>query len=52
VSGTLEGNLADRLLSQVKPGGQRNTYTWGVQLSNGFLYAIDMESGFWQLATE
>jgi hypothetical protein len=52
VSGTLEGNLADRLLSQVKPGGQRNTFTWGVQLANGFLYAIDMESGFWQLTTE
>jgi hypothetical protein len=52
VSGTLSGNLADRLLSRVRPGGQGNTYTWGVQLANGFLYAIDMISGFWQLATE
>ncbi len=52
VSGTLSGNLADRLISQVKPGGEGNTYTWGVQLANGFLYAIDMLSGFWQLTTE
>ncbi len=52
VSGTLSGNLADRLISQVKPGGEGNTYTWGVQLANGFLYTIDMLSGFWQLTTE
>lgn len=52
VSGTLNGNLADRLLSQVRPGGQGNTFTWGVQLANGFLYAIDMLSGLWQLTTE
>jgi hypothetical protein len=52
VSGSLTGDLSGRLLSQVKPGGSRNTYTWGVQLANGFLYAIDMESGFWQLTTE
>jgi hypothetical protein len=52
VSGTLTGDLSGRLLSQVKPGGSRDTYTWGVQLANGFLYAIDMESGLWQLTTE
>jgi hypothetical protein len=52
VSGTLEGNLNSRLLSQVRPGGGGNTYTWGVQLANGFLYAIDMLSGLWQLTTE
>jgi hypothetical protein len=52
VSGTLSGNLSGRLLSQIKPGGSGNTFTWGVQLANGFLYAIDMLSGFWQLATE
>jgi hypothetical protein len=52
VSGTLEGNLSSRLLSQVKPGGSGNTFTWGVQLANGFLYAIDMLSGLWQLTTE
>jgi hypothetical protein len=52
VSGTLAGDLSSRLLSQVKPGGTRNTYTWGVQLANGFLYASDMESGLWQLTTE
>lgn len=52
VSGTLTGNLADRLVSQVRPGGQGNTFTWGVQLANGFLYAIDMISGLWQLDTD
>ena len=52
VSGTLSGNLSGRLLSQVKPGGANNTYTWGVQLANGSLYAIDMISGLWQLKTE
>ena len=52
VSGTLSGNLSSRLLAQVKPGGANNTFTWGVQLANGFLYAIDMLSGLWQLTTE
>lgn len=52
VSGTLSGNLAGRLLSQAKPGGRSNTFTWGVQLANGFLYAIDMLTGLWQLSTE
>jgi hypothetical protein len=52
VSGTLTGDLSSRLLSQVKPGGEGNTFTWGVQLANGFLYAIDMYSGLWQLTTE
>jgi hypothetical protein len=52
VSGTLAGDLSSRLLSQIRPGGARNTFTWGVQLANGSLYAIDMLSGFWQLKTE
>jgi hypothetical protein len=52
ISGTLSGDLSGRLLSQIKPGGARNTYTWGVQLANGSLYAIDMLSGLWQLKTE
>jgi hypothetical protein len=52
ISGTLSGNLSNRLLSQVLPGGPDNTYTWGVQLANGSLYAIDMLSGLWQLKTE
>ena len=52
VSGTLSGDLSGRLLSQVQPGGTHDTYTWGVQLSNGSLYAIDMLSGLWQLKTE
>jgi hypothetical protein len=52
VSGTLSGDLSGRLLSQVRPGGNQNTYTWGVQLANGSLYAIDMLSGLWQLSTQ
>ena len=52
ISGTLSGDLSGRLLSQVRPGGVQNTYTWGVQLANGSLYAIDMLSGLWQLKTE
>ncbi|MFL5402237.1 MAG: Ig-like domain-containing protein [Gemmatimonadales bacterium] len=52
VSGTLSGNLSGRLLSQIKPGGNGNTFTWGVQLANGSLYAIDMLSGLWQLGVE
>jgi hypothetical protein len=52
VSGTLSGDLSGRLLSQTRPGGTGNTYTWGVQLANGSLYAIDMLSGLWQLKTE
>jgi len=52
VSGTLSGNLAGRVLAQARLGGAGNTFTWGVQLANGFLYAIDMLSGLWQLTTE
>ena len=52
VSGTLSGNLSGRLLAQSRPGGNGNTYTWGVQLANGYLYAIDMLSGLWQLTPE
>jgi hypothetical protein len=49
VSGTLSGDLAGREIARLKPGGDGNTYTWGVQLANGSLYAIDMLSGLWQL---
>ncbi|HYK11521.1 MAG TPA: hypothetical protein VEV39_12030 [Gemmatimonadales bacterium] len=54
VSGTLAGDtLSDRLISEVYPGGgPGNTYTWGVQLYNGSLYAIDMLSGLWQLSAD
>jgi hypothetical protein len=52
VSGRLSGNLANRLLAQVQPGGPGNTFTWGVQLANGSLYASDMVSGLWQLKVE
>jgi hypothetical protein len=49
VSGQLLGDLSNRLIAEIKPGGDGNTYTWGVQLANGSLYAIDMLSGLWQL---
>ena len=52
VSGTLSGSLSSRLMAQVRPGGEGNTFTWGVQLANGSLYAIDMLSGLWQLRLE
>lgn len=51
VSGTLSGDLSSRLLAQVRPGGEGNTFVWGVQVANGALYASDMLSGFWQLGT-
>jgi hypothetical protein len=49
VSGTLAGDLSSRLIAQVQPGGPGNTYTWGVQLAGGSLYATDMLSGLWQM---
>lgn len=50
VSGTLTGNLASRQLAQVRPGGIGDTYVWGVQVANGFVYASDMLTGLWQLS--
>jgi hypothetical protein len=52
VSGALAGNLSGRVLGGIRPGGASDTYTWGVQLANGSLYAIDMLSGLWQLKPE
>ena len=52
VSGELQGNLADRLISSVRPGGTAETFTWGVQLAGGSIYASDMISGLWQLKLE
>jgi hypothetical protein len=49
VSGQLAGDLSNRLIAQIQPGGAGDTYTWGVQLAGGSLYAIDMLSGLWQL---
>ncbi len=52
VSGTLSGDLSDRLIDRLEPGGEDDTYTWGVMLSNGSLYASDMISGLWQIEVE
>ncbi|MEO7985934.1 MAG: hypothetical protein ABI766_05335 [Gemmatimonadales bacterium] len=49
VSGTLAGDLSSRLIARLKPGGEGDTYVWGVQLAGGSLYATDMVSGLWQL---
>jgi hypothetical protein len=49
VSGTLEGNLADRIIGTAFPGGAGNAYTWGVMLSGGTLYASDMLNGFFAI---
>ncbi len=49
VSGELTGDLSSRMIAELKPGGDGDTYTWGVQLAGGSLYAIDMLSGLWQL---
>src|SRR5207245_1720840 len=49
VSGMLSGDLSSRLIDSLRIGGQGNTYTWGVHLYNGSLYAIDMLSGLLQL---
>ena len=48
VTGTLSGDLTARKISSILPAGT-NTFTWGVQLHNGFLYASDMQTGLWQL---
>jgi len=50
VSGTLSGDISSRMIDTLSFGAG-NTYTWGVQLYNGSLYAVDMLSGLWQLNT-
>ncbi|HWB39833.1 MAG TPA: hypothetical protein VG500_01160 [Gemmatimonadales bacterium] len=50
VSGTLSGDLSDRLIGHVRPDEDGTTYTWGVMLADGRLYASDMLSGLWQIA--
>ena len=52
VSGTLTGDLGNRLIGQIRPGGENNTFTWSVMLADGSLYASDMLSGLWKLAVE
>jgi len=52
VSGTLEGDLAGRVIGRIRPGGLNGTFTWGVQLAGESIYASDMISGLWQLKLE
>lgn len=49
VSGTLTGDISGRIIAQRKPGGDGNTFVWGVMLAGNTLYASDMLSGFWAL---
>lgn len=49
VSGTVSGDLAGREIARVRPGGSSTVFVWGVMLSGGYLYAIDMFHGLWQL---
>lgn len=49
ISGTLPADLAERELDRILPGGEGGTYTWGVMLHDGSLYAADMLSGLHQL---
>ncbi|MGH7538576.1 MAG: LVIVD repeat-containing protein [Gemmatimonadales bacterium] len=51
VSGALPGDLSSRLIDSIRPGGTDSTFVWGVQLYDGFLYAIDMLTGLWRLNT-
>ena len=51
VSGVLAGNLANRLIANVKARPD-STYVWSVQLANGRLYASDMLTGVWQLSPQ
>ena len=48
VIGTLSGDLTARRIASIRPAAG-STFTWGVQLHNGFLYASDMHTGLWQL---
>ena len=48
VSGTLQGDLVSRELARKRTSGG-STYTWGVMLSAGRLYAIDLVWGIIQL---
>jgi hypothetical protein len=49
VSGALEGDLRNRAIGLIRPGGVGGTFTWGVQVAGESIYASDMISGFWQL---
>ena len=45
VSGTLSGNLQNRIIRRGYPGGEGNAYTWGVMKSGNTVYAADMVHG-------
>jgi hypothetical protein len=47
VSGTLTGDLSSREITRYKPSS--SMFTWGVQLANNSVYAIDFLNGLYQL---
>ena len=48
VSGTLSGDLSNRLIAQTRPAGAGQTFFWGVQQADdGSIYALDMLTGLW-----
>lgn len=49
ISGTLPADLTEREIDRIRPGGEGATFTWGVMLHEGSLYAADMLSGLHQL---
>jgi hypothetical protein len=49
VSGTLPADLSTREIARTLPADAADTYTWGVMLHQGSLYAADMISGLHQL---
>jgi hypothetical protein len=50
VTGTLSGNLGNREIARLQPGGSgSNTYVWGVMLANNALWVSYMVSGFWKV---
>ncbi|MHB1327898.1 MAG: LVIVD repeat-containing protein, partial [Gemmatimonadales bacterium] len=49
VSGTLSGDLSDRIVARTPAGTTFGSYVWGVMLAGGALWVNDMVDGFWRL---
>ncbi len=49
VSGTLAGDLSNRIIARTTAGGAIGSYVWGVMLANGSLWVNDMVDGFGRL---
>ncbi len=49
VSGTLPPDLSSRVIDRILPGGEGETFTWGVMVQGDALYASDMLTGLHRL---